>query len=244
MKYAYFTLASDEYVDGVVCLAKSLHKNSKNSQLHVINIDMSDDSLKRLKNLRCDILCPPYLTSKTCKPQSYRENKNFAHNCFNKFHIWNQEFDKIIYLDADTIVIKNIDHLFDLNCVFAAGSKFSTTYVHGRATSAEWLPSLFNAGVLVIKPDKKTYEELLLYKDTVETPDDPSDQGLLNYYFADRWHRLHPIYNFTKRVYDVSPSTFKQLKKDICVLHYTLDKPWKQKTNNELNDIWWNIYEN
>jgi glycogenin glucosyltransferase len=94
---------------------------------------------------------------------------------------------------------------------------------------------------MVLTPSSKVYQELLEAKDLVETPKDPSDQGLLNHYFANRWHRLKPIYNFTRRVYDVAPHKWREMKNDVCILHFTLEKPWKKRNNTEINKIWWEI---
>lgn len=242
MKKAYFTVASNDYVPGAYCLAKSLMKVG-GSNLNVIGIDISNENKCLLKSIGCEVIDTEYLGSKTCKPQKYRDNPNFANNCYNKIHLWNQPFEKIIYFDADVIVVKNVDHLFDLQHEFAAGSSFQTTFCTktGRALKAGWRGDYFNSGVMVLTPSSKTYKELLVAKDTVETPKDPSDQGLLNRYFENKWHRLKPIYNFTRRVFDVAPYKYHELKNDICILHFTLEKPWKERNNTEINKIWWEI---
>ena len=244
MKHAYYTVASDDFTSGVYCLAKSLHKVS-DYKLNVISIDISEKNKFLLESIGCKIISVDYIGSKTCKPQNYRENPNFANNCYNKLHLWNQDCDKIIYFDADCIVVKNIDHLFNSEFDFGAGSSFETSYCTKtrKLTKAGWKSDYFNSGFMVLTPDKKIYSDLIVAKDTVETPKDPSDQGLLNYYFQNKWHRLKPIYNFTRRVFDIAPSKWKEMKNDICVIHFTLEKPWKKKEDTEINKIWWSIYD-
>jgi glycogenin glucosyltransferase len=94
---------------------------------------------------------------------------------------------------------------------------------------------------MILKPDKKIFEELVKMKDIIETPKDPSDQGLLNHYFFKKWFRLKPIYNFTRRVFDVAPIKWRELRNEICVIHYTLEKPWKKREDTEINKLWWEI---
>ena len=241
-KNAYYTVASDDFVPGVYCLAKSINKVS-NYRLNVISIDITEKNKNLLETVGCHVIPVEYLGSKTCKPQTYRENPNFANNCYNKIHLWNQDYDKIIYFDADVIVVKNTDHLFNLTHEFAAGSSFQTTYCTEtrKPIKAGWKSEYFNSGVMVLRPDKKVFSDLIRMKDTVSTPNDPSDQGLLNHYFSKRWHRLKPIYNFTRRVHDVAPHKWQEMKDEICVLHFTLEKPWKKRENTEINKIWWSI---
>jgi len=241
-KFAYFTVASDDFTPGVYCLAKSLQKITQ-YPLYVISINITEENKKKLESVGCNIIDTEYLGSKTCKPQPYRENPNFANNCYNKIHLWNQDFDKIIYFDADVLVIKNIDHLFEIEADFAAGSSFQTILdaKTGKPTKAGWRGDYFNSGVMILKPDKKIFEELIIMKDTVETPKDPSDQGLLNHCFAGKWHRLKPIYNFTRRVFDVAPYKWKELRNEICVIHYTLEKPWKKREDTDINKLWWEV---
>lgn len=235
-------MATDDYVAGVVCLFKSLKKVT-NYPLYCIGINISKENNLLLQSLGCQVIELERLTSKTCKPHPYYKNLDFADNCFNKIHLWNQDYDKIIYLDADIIVIKNIDHLFELDYEFAAGSSFQTEYCSrtGKPLQGGWKSDYFNAGFLVLKPSKQVYSDLMIMKDTVETPKDPSDQGLLNYYFRNKWHRLKPIYNFTRRVHDVAPKKYQEMKNDICVLHFTLEKPWNKKEDTEINKMWWSI---
>jgi glycogenin glucosyltransferase len=238
MRNAYFTLATDDYALGAYCLAKSINKVS-NYRLNVIDVNISEENKSLLKSVGCELIKVEYVGSKTCKFQSYRENPNFANNCYNKIYLWNQDLDKIIYLDADTLVLKNIDHLFDLDHELSAGGSFKVTFCTKtkKPLNAGWDSGHFNAGVLVLKPNKKTYSDLMVMKDTIETPNDPSDQGLLNHYFQGRWNKLNYIYNFTRRVIEISPQKWNEVKNNVCVFHYTLEKPW-----SEIHRMWWSVY--
>ena len=54
------------------------------------------------------------------------------------------EYDKCVFLDADTLVIKNSDELFDKE-------EFSA------APDAGW-PDCFNSGVFVFRPNLNTFQ--------------------------------------------------------------------------------------
>jgi len=67
-------------------------------------------------------------------------------NCWTKFKIFDLiEYDKIVFLDADIMVLKNLDHLFELPHMTAAldGEYFNLW---------EGWPH-FNSGCLVIEPN-------------------------------------------------------------------------------------------
>lgn len=245
MKCAFYTLATDDFVPGVYCLAKSLKRVTK-IPLYCLGLNLNKQSKKHLESVGCQVIDTSYLGSKTSKYQPYRENPNFANNAYNKLHLWNQDFDKIIYLDADIVVLKNIDHIFELDMDFGACPTFQMIFNKEmkKYTSMSYNYGYFNSGVMVLKPSSNVYNGLLCDKDIVSTPHDPSDQGFLNHFFKDKWWRLNPIYNYTRRVFDVVPSNWQKLKNDICVLHFTLEKPWKKKEDTEINKIWWEINEN
>ena len=69
---------------------------------------------------------------------------------FTKLHAWNlTQYSKCVFLDADTMVLQNVDELFshdELSAVPDVG----------------W-PDCFNSGVFVFEPSRTTYESLLQY---------------------------------------------------------------------------------
>jgi glycogenin len=67
---------------------------------------------------------------------------------FTKLHCWRlEQFEKCVFLDADCLVLQNVDELFDRE-------EFSA------ATDVGW-PDCFNSGVFVFKPSYDTYSKLL-----------------------------------------------------------------------------------
>ena len=104
-----------------------------------------------------------------------------------KLHVFRlTQFEKVLYLDADTLVLRPLSHLFRLPYRFAA------------APDVGW-PDAFNSGVFVAEPSTETFDglrEMMRQRGTW----DGGDQGLLNDYFHD-WHRLSFTYNVTPTAY-------------------------------------------
>ena len=112
-----------------------------------------------------------------------------------RFHALNYtEFSKIIYVDADYMLMTNIDELFDITEDFAAAP----------CSRPGVLDPCFNAGLLVFKPDTKFYQGIMKsWRETTEKDTCPSDQESLNMYFADagNWKELPYTYNNRRIVF-------------------------------------------
>lgn len=76
------------------------------------------------------------------------------------------QYQKVIYLDADTLVLRPLSHLFELEAPFSA------------APDAGW-PDRFNSGVFVCTPDQRTFDGLIEMM-SERGSWDGADQGLLN----------------------------------------------------------------
>lgn len=67
---------------------------------------------------------------------------------FSKLHIWRLiQFQKGVFLDADTLVLSNVDTLFDYEELSAA-------------PDVGW-PDIFNSGVFVFRPSLATFQKLV-----------------------------------------------------------------------------------
>ena len=131
---------------------------------------------------------------------------------YTKFHIFSfEEYDKIIYLDCDLIVMKSIDHLF-----------YEVTEAFAACACTPYWEDRFNSGVMVVRPDKTMFKDMMSKKDTLSTYDG-GDQGFLNSYFKD-WKKLDIKYNAGKRIYSETPEHWYRI--DHHVIHFVGEKPW------------------
>ncbi|NXA46820.1 GLYG2 protein, partial [Nothocercus julius] len=171
---------------------------------------------------------------------------------FTKLHCWTlTHYSKCVFMDADTLVLCNVDELFDRE-------EFSA------APDSGW-PDCFNSGVFVFRPSLKTYNLLLQFAEE-HGSFDGGDQGLLNSFFSN-WattdidKHLPFIYNLSSSaVYTYVPA-FHHFGRDAKVVHFLGSiKPWNYKydlqtrkvmqdgtTSESLHQLsflalWWNIY--
>lgn len=166
-----------------------------------------------------------------------------------KLHCWNlTQYKKCVFLDADVLVLKNCDELFDYE-------EFSA------APDVGW-PDCFNSGVFVFQPSVETFKALKEFA-SKETSFDGADQGLLNSYFSDWAHgdikkHLPFIYNTcSTATYSYLPA-FKQFRDKIKIMHFIgKNKPWTQFFDSksckvypvkgieyltEYYQLWWDIF--
>lgn len=237
-------MASEEFVPGAICLVKSLKKHTS-YPLNLLDLGLTTTSIAKLESL--GVICHQVqrLGSKQARSRPWHCTSDFANNCFNKLHLWDSSYDKVIYLDADCLVTKCIDHLFALPCDFAAGSSFVMKYSANNLVDAVYSQEKFQAGVLVIRPDKDVFVDLMKLKDQVYCPEDPSDQGFLNYYYRTKWYRLDPSYNATRRVYMAARPLWDKMKDNIHVIHFTLEEPWLKSVPGceAIEKLWWECYQ-
>lgn len=237
MKYAYVTTIcnGDGYVPGVEALGKSLKASgTKVPLVAMVTADVSEKARTAL-----------FHAGWTPRPVEPIANPNREtaplfprfDNVFTKLRSWElTEYDKVVVLDADTIVLQNVDDLFDRPELAAAPDFF--------------LPDRFNSGVMVIRPSKKTFTRLT--ETLSRHPSyDGGDQGFLNTFYADWYampvgHRLPVGYNMAHFIYQFlmgHPSLKQRLEREVKIVHYMVQKPWKSPaTLTGGSEAWWSMY--
>ena len=165
-------------------------------------------------------------------------NRPDLHSSFTKITLWRQEqFRKIVYIDADVVALRAPDELFDLDVSFAA------------APDIGW-PDCFNSGVMVFSPNKGDYYALLALAQR-GVSFDGADQGLLNMHFTN-FHHLPFAYNCTPSAHYQYVPAYRHFQSSISMVHYIgVDKPWLQgrevsqvaSVYEELLGRWWAVYD-
>ncbi|OTF76748.1 glycogenin-1-like protein [Euroglyphus maynei] len=131
-------------------------------------------------------------------------------------------------MDADTLVMKNIDELFEREELSAV-------------PDIGW-PDCFNSGLFVYRPSEQTFNGLIEMA-ARDGSFDGGDQGLLNQYFSD-WstrdigRHLSFIYNMTLvSTYSYLPA-YKRFGKNVKVIHFLgALKPWYCSYNASLGKL-------
>jgi alpha-N-acetylglucosamine transferase len=156
------------------------------------------------------------------------------------------EFKKIIFLDADMIILRNIDHLFERPHMSACNSGGEIEKYKG------W--RYFNSGLMVIEPAKELFDDMISKIGKIETEKNKGDQAFLHAYYSDwpnkpKLHLPH-VYNvlithlndyINEHDYTIEHESGKT---PMYVLHYVgSKKPWNVKKNSaEYANILWHLH--
>ncbi|KAL1922164.1 uncharacterized protein VTP21DRAFT_9703 [Calcarisporiella thermophila] len=226
-KYAFFSaMYTTDYLSGVLVLAFSIRKFHPDIPMHLI--------YKKDKPFSADVVCR--LTSVGWQLYPVNEidiptggvKEQFRDN-YLKLHLWNStEFDALVYLDADTIVRDNIQELFRLvdkdTYLNKEGFEFASALDNYGSISQD-----FNAGVLVVRPNRRVFQELMrLYKLTDDYDAYWAEQGFLNEYFRFRYIHLPEQYNFNVAFWERQKLAWRRFESEMKVIHYTgVIKPFK-----------------
>lgn len=168
---------------------------------------------------------------------------------YSKFRLWQlTDYDKIIFIDADLLILRNIDFLFEMPEISAIGNN----------------ATLFNSGVMVIEPSNCTFQLLMDHINEIESYNG-GDQGYLNEIFT-WWHRIPKHMNFLKHFWEGDEEEKKEIKTRLFgadppvlyVLHYLGLKPWlcfrdydcnwnvdilQEFASNVAHKRWWKIHD-
>ena len=135
--YCYTTLlGTDDYVYGVIGLYYSLKRVYSKYPLVVLVPD-------NISKKTIDILKENSIQYKQVTNNSFSDDISQINykSTFNKFHCFNLvEYDKVMFLDADVVVYKNLDYYFLLEPLAAYRGYAGT----------------ITGGILLIKPDAET----------------------------------------------------------------------------------------
>lgn len=168
--------------------------------------------------------------------------KKGAYNEYNysKLRIWQlTQYQKVIFIDADLIVLNNLDHLFTYPQLSAVGKD----------------KYLFNSGLFVIEPSHCMFRVLMEKISTLGSYNG-GDQGFLNEAFT-WWHRFHSRVNHLK-VFQGPNDAKREIPDNLYTLHFLGLKPWMCYKDYDCNwdmpdhrlfasDLahkkWWTVYD-
>ncbi|KZT05385.1 glycosyltransferase family 8 protein [Laetiporus sulphureus 93-53] len=146
---------------------------------------------------------------------------------YSKLNIWTLADAGIkgaVYLDADTLVLRNFDELFDLPYNFAA---VPDVYVDNPGFSLS-----FNAGVLFLRPSTAVFQDMLAKIGTASYNMHEAEQSFLNHYYGAEAVRLPYAYNANLAIKKRAPELWADVKRQARIVHYTLVKPFLKEFDN------------
>lgn len=236
MRHYISLISSKNYLEGVLVLGHSLKKvGSKYPLTVLVSLDLYNNYKEITEILAFNKIDFLILEKKFTLPVEITQkiySKRWI-NTFDKLHVFGLTgFSKIVFLDSDMLVVKNIDHLFEKEHLsFATASE----QVSG---CEDWI--LPNSGMMVIVPEKGLPEKIFeIWPKVQPNKQDFSDQDLIHAYFADVFKkdqdwRVSAIYNcfvflidkmVKERKYNLRVSNPD--KETISVLHFAIkERPW------------------
>lgn len=117
-KFAYVTLVmlGDAYVSGAIIVAYSIRKAGSLADLVVlVTPDVSENGKDVLRKFFTHVIEVDFITVPNWRVQK-QPHRRYLELVFTKFHLFNlTQYEKVLLIDADAIVLKHPDHLFTLN---------------------------------------------------------------------------------------------------------------------------------
>ncbi|KAK4782739.1 hypothetical protein SAY86_007113 [Trapa natans] len=243
---AYVTLLyGDEFLLGVRVLGKSIRDTGTTKDMVVLVSDGVSNYATNL--LRAD----GWIVEKISlleNPNQVRPKRFWG--VYTKLKIFNMiNYKKVVYLDADTIVVQSIEDLFKCQ-------KFCANLKHSER---------LNSGVMVVEPSEALFKDMMSKVNTLYSYTG-GDQGFLNSYYPDfpnahvfepnlspevlksrpvpKMERLSTLYNADVGLYMLANKWMVD-EKELRVIHYTLGplKPWDWWTSWLLKpvDVWQDV---
>lgn len=242
--YATILHSAHVYVCGAIAAAQSIRMTGSTRDLVILVDDtISDYHRGGLEAAGWKIYTIQRIRNPKAEPEAYNEWN------YSKFRLWQlTDYDKIIFIDADLLILRNIDFLFGLPELSATGNN----------------ATLFNSGVMVIEPSNCTFQLLMDHINEIVSYNG-GDQGYLNEIFT-WWHRIPKRMNFLKHYWIGDEPEKKEMKTRLFgadppilyVVHYLGLKPWlcfrdyDCNWNNEMlhefaSDVahrtWWRVHD-
>lgn len=245
---AYVTLVTNaDYVMGATALARSIRLSGSLADIVVLHTEaVNAEQLTILEEFACRLVEVDHLPlsdafnmrhargnlhsaapfTKGRKPLFHSPLDNFC-----KLRLWQlMDYRTCVFIDADAIVLKNIDRLFDYPEFSAAPNVYESLADFHR----------LNSGVFVARPSLATFHAMLGVLDQPEMFWRRTDQSFLESFFPD-WHGLPVTMNMLQYVWFNMPELWDW--RGVAVLHYQYEKPWegdhpRARQLKPLIDLW------
>ncbi|KAL4567798.1 hypothetical protein LXL04_023393 [Taraxacum kok-saghyz] len=243
---AYVTIlhSAHVYVCGAIAAAQSIRMSGSTRDLVIL----VDETISHYHRSGLELAGWKIRTIQRIRNPKAEKNAYNEWN-YSKFRLWQlTDYEKIIFIDADLLILRNIDFLFGMPEISATGNN----------------GTLFNSGVMVIEPSNCTFKLLMDHINEI-TSYNGGDQGYLNEIFT-WWHRIPKTLNFLKNFWIGDDEETKEKKTrlfgadppELYVLHYLGLKPWlcfrdydcnwnsdifREFASDVAHERWWKVHD-
>ena len=180
-------------------------------------------------------------------------NRFLLASVYSKFHAWQLiEYTAVVLMDLDTLAVNDPSDLFTtqlplmIHANKSVGAVRDHPMIRCYGTTA-W--NIFNAGMLLIKPNINTYNSLVDSIDKLpHNSASDAEQALINVLLKDSIYELPFVYNVLTISKICEPELWMEHEKNFRIVHFTTTKPWgysMQWTNPEdpFACWFWNVEE-
>ncbi len=266
--FVWLLMLGEDYLPGVIVSAHSFRMLKTVFELVImVTPDISAEAKKILADIFDLVVVVPYIEVKTKPLRTTRQSEIYNSWISKSYTKWNVlglvNYDKVCLVDADIVILKNIDDIFELN---APASIFKSSYTklidpyknpkHGSKISKTQIwkglttPSFVVAAYMIVLPTSNIYLEGLIEMISKLQPygfpecfyghDEQSISHYLSCYENGPqldWTAINPVYGFNVGKYDMLEKG--QIPR---VIHYiNKPKPWVTEDSWPDLDIWWSF---
>jgi alpha-N-acetylglucosamine transferase len=242
---AFVTLVTNaDYLPGALALVRSLSLTGTQADVVVLHTppagDLSALTALGARLAACDLLQLSDAFNEAHSRRAQHDRAPFTKgekpafhtplDNFVKLRLWQLPYERVVFIDADALVLRPIERLFEYPEFSAAPN------VYGSLADFRRL----NSGVFTARPAQATFAAMLARLDTPGAFWKRTDQTFLQEFFPD-WQGL-PVYdNLLQYVWFNLPELWDWSL--IRVLHFQYEKPWdpanpKADRLRPLIDLW------
>lgn len=174
-----------------------------------------------------------------------------------------KELDKVIYMDGDTIVLKDLSELYNIDITneYASVSKDGIYYRFPKEMKEMGLDKrgfYFNSGVMLYNLKKQRDDDIISQlEEYIKTHEDfYGDQDVLNVVFGDKLKLMSYRYNCISTFFEADdlgflkqffgeelPDRTFNIYENSTIIHYAGDKPWQDNYQPKyLKELWFRFY--
>lgn len=221
-------LTTDDYLDGVLVLKYSLEKTKpKYPFALLVTPNLSETTVETLSKHKISLIPIEGIEGPIVVTDPRLKRWNYTYSKLNIFGL--TQFDKVVYLDSDMLILENIDDLFEK-------PHMSAVKIRGKLPEFDGSWNQLNSGLLVVEPSENLFSDMLSKIGKIEKVSSPSDEDFINAYYSNwpdqkalhldngynifsyHWHRYRQLYGYD----------FSSPKNPIKIVHYIgEDKPWR-----------------
>jgi glycogenin len=204
-RICYVTVGTPDYDWGVRVLLRSLRRTTS------VPIIILMTSPWQVRTEVSDVYAVEVPT--LIRSDEHREREEFGSTYSKLWTFGLSGFDRIVFLDADVLVLKSLDALFR-----------ERDFLVCRDSVELANPNRFNSGLLAFTPSDELFDKIKEQAADAHSYDG-GDQGLLNSIFRSDVRYMNSEANTLKHYMFFSNSDLNQ--NDVRAIHYIVKKPWE-----------------